>query len=166
MAFSRPPRAMRGGAFSTVPGSAARSASRLVTEGRSYTDGAPPGWFAVSATLPTHAAPAHPPWQGPRVPLAYCPFPLLAGPASPARLLLHNPHHWSSGQEGKWKEACLRMTFKQEKVPTLKGEEKAVSVGLEGAGEPGLPGLSRASIRCSPHPVSGPLSFVTTVTFV
>lgn len=120
----------------------------------------------VSATLPTQAAPAHPPWQGARVPLAYYPFPLLAGPASPARLLLHNPHHWSSSQEGKWKEACLRMTFKQEKVPTLKGEEQAVSVGLEGAGEAGLPRLSRASIRCPPHPMSGPLSFVTTVTFV
>lgn len=151
MAFSKASQShMR--AVSIVPGSAARSASRLVTAGQSYTDEAP----MSSATLPTHAAPAHPPWQGARVPLAYCPFPLLAGPASPARLLLHNPHHWSSSQEGKWKEACLRMTFKQGEVPTLKGGAGCVS-GLEGAGEPGLQRLSRASIRCPPPHVRAPL---------
>lgn len=60
------------------------------------------------------------------------------------------------------------MTFKQEKVPTLKEEEQAVFVGLEVARGPGLPRLSRASIRCYPPPqVSGSLFFLTmTVTFV
>ena len=48
------------------------------------------------------------------------------------------------------------MIFKQEKVPFLKREEQAVFVGLEVAGGPGLPRLSRASIRCSPPKCQGP----------